>query len=85
MTTDERAALSAQLTAVLERNAYLEEENARLHVRLIAQIKQNGELVRQGRTLDGDPRPQYVTRTGIDQSGDEPEWKAAGGPKGVTP
>jgi hypothetical protein len=61
MTTEERLELASKLTAVLERNAYLEEENARLHVRLIAQIAQNGELVRQGRKLDGEAAPEYVT------------------------
>lgn len=61
MTTDERQELLSKFTMLLERNQYLEEENARLHTRLIAQINQNGELVRQGRKLDGNPSPLYVT------------------------
>lgn len=64
MTTEERNALAAQLTDVLERNAFLEEENARLRTRLKAQIAQVGELTRQlGRRLDGGPSPRYLVAT----------------------
>jgi hypothetical protein len=46
--------------AILTERAMWRAEAARLHRLLQQQIAQNGELIRQGRTLDGE-RPQYVT------------------------
>ena len=45
---------------LLTERAMWKVEAARLHRLLQQQIAQNGELIRQGRTLDGE-RPEYVT------------------------
>jgi hypothetical protein len=47
--------------ALLAERAMWKAEAARLHRLLQQQIAQNGELVRQGRKLDGEAAPEYVT------------------------
>lgn len=66
-TADTAAPLSAEdqriletVRALLAERAMWKAEAARLHRLLQQQIAQNGELVRQGRTLDGGPAPRYV-------------------------
>ena len=66
MTNDERHALLLQLTGVVERNAFLEDENARLKERLEAQIKQSVRLslelmARKAQRRD-EVAPEYVTK-----------------------
>ncbi|MFA5053517.1 MAG: hypothetical protein WC565_05640 [Parcubacteria group bacterium] len=60
MSDEELSAIESQIVKVILENRQLRAQNAELHRRLIAQIAQNGELIRQGRTLDGE-RPEYVT------------------------
>ncbi len=60
MSDEELSAIESQIARVILENRQLRAQNAELHRRLIAQIAQNGQLIRQGRKLDGE-RPEYVT------------------------
>ncbi|MFA5053667.1 MAG: hypothetical protein WC565_06400 [Parcubacteria group bacterium] len=60
MSDDELSAIESQIVKVILENRQLRAQNAELHRRLVAQIAQNGQLIRQGRKLDGET-PQYVT------------------------
>lgn len=66
MTNDERHALLLQLTGVVERNEFLEDENARLKARLEAQINQSVRLSLELMALKAKRRdevsPEYVTK-----------------------
>ena len=64
MSTDERQALASQLTAVLDENARLAEENARLKTRLQAQIAEATKAQRRVKELEAarlvDTKAEYV-------------------------
>jgi len=60
MTANSTALLESMRAALEERDMWKAEAD-RLHRLLREQIAQNGELVRQGRKLDGGPLPLYVT------------------------
>ncbi|MFA5053769.1 MAG: hypothetical protein WC565_06910 [Parcubacteria group bacterium] len=59
LSSSDQQLLEAVRTVLAER-AMWKAEAARLHRLLQQQIAQNGELIRQGRKLDGEAAPQYV-------------------------
>lgn len=60
MSDEELLTVEGMIAELIAENRHLRAENKRLHERLKAQIAQNGQLIRQGRKLDGET-PQYVT------------------------
>jgi len=64
MSDEELSAIESQIVKVILENRQLRAQNEELHRRLVAQIAQNGQLIRQGRKLDGG-RPEYVTAADV--------------------
>jgi len=75
MSDEELLTVEGMIAELIAENRHLRAENKRLHERLKAQIAQNGQLIRQGRKLDGERTQYRVAVIQDERIGNKKEWR----------